>query len=107
MAEETRLSRRMTDFRHLERKDLDEDDREEYRRTRFGGAMHWSIYLTEECLSRVDAPAKHFVWFETSAQFPFHEEPAAFAQQMRDVINATNPRAIRQMTHGCTDKLAA
>lgn len=47
--------------------------------------------LTEQYFSRINAPAKHIVWFEESAHFPFYEEPAAFAQQMRGVLNATSP----------------
>jgi len=46
--------------------------------------------LTEEYLSRINAPEKHMVWFENSAHFPFYEEPAAFAQHMQDVLKATS-----------------
>jgi pimeloyl-ACP methyl ester carboxylesterase len=45
--------------------------------------------LTEQYFSKINAPEKHIVWFEESAHFPFYEEPAAFAQQMRRVLNAT------------------
>jgi pimeloyl-ACP methyl ester carboxylesterase len=45
--------------------------------------------LTEEYFSRIEAPEKHFVWFEDSAHFPFYEEPEAFARQMRMVYEAT------------------
>ncbi len=47
--------------------------------------------LTEQYLSKIHAPDKHIVWFEKSAHFPFYEEPAAFAQGMRDVLAATSP----------------
>jgi pimeloyl-ACP methyl ester carboxylesterase len=47
--------------------------------------------LTEQYFSRIDAPEKHIVWFEESAHFPFYEEPAAFARQMRNVLTATTP----------------
>ncbi len=47
--------------------------------------------LTEQYFSRINAPEKHIVWFEESAHFPFYEEPAAFAQQMRRVLDATSP----------------
>ena len=47
--------------------------------------------LTEEYFSRINAPEKHIVWFEESAHFPFYEEPAAFARQMRNVRSATSP----------------
>jgi proline iminopeptidase len=33
----------------------------------------------------LQAPCKHIVWFEDSAHFPFYEEPAHFAQAMRQV----------------------
>jgi len=45
--------------------------------------------LTEEYFAKIQAPEKHLVWFEHSAHFPFFEEPAAFAQQMKAVANAT------------------
>jgi pimeloyl-ACP methyl ester carboxylesterase len=45
--------------------------------------------LAEEYFARIDAPKKHFVWFENSAHFPFYEEPAEFARQMRMVSDAT------------------
>ena len=47
--------------------------------------------LTEQYFSKINAPEKHIVWFEESAHFPFYEEPAAFARQMRGVLNATSP----------------
>jgi pimeloyl-ACP methyl ester carboxylesterase len=47
--------------------------------------------LTEQYFSKINAPEKHIVWFEESAHFPFYEEPAAFARQMRGVLTATNP----------------
>ena len=46
--------------------------------------------LTEQYFSKINAPEKHIVWFEESAHFPFYEEPAAFAQQMRGVLQATS-----------------
>jgi pimeloyl-ACP methyl ester carboxylesterase len=46
--------------------------------------------LTEQYLSKINAPEKHIVWFEESAHFPFYEEPAAFARQMRIVLTATS-----------------
>ena len=46
--------------------------------------------LTEQYLSKINAPEKHIVWFEESAHFPFYEEPAAFARQMRVVLTATS-----------------
>ena len=46
--------------------------------------------LTEEYFARIYAPEKHMVWFEKSAHFPFYEEPAAFAEQMRRVLGATS-----------------
>lgn len=45
--------------------------------------------LTEEYFGRLSAPEKHMVWFEESAHFPFYEEPAAFAREMRNVLQAT------------------
>ena len=49
--------------------------------------------LTEEYFSKINAPDKHLVWFEQSAHFPFYEEPAAFARQMRAVVSAcSTPR---------------
>jgi len=47
--------------------------------------------LTEQYFSKITAPEKHIVWFEESAHFPFYEEPAAFARQMRNVLSATSP----------------
>jgi pimeloyl-ACP methyl ester carboxylesterase len=47
--------------------------------------------LTEQYFSKINAPKKHMVWFEESAHFPFYEEPAAFARQMRGVLTATSP----------------
>jgi pimeloyl-ACP methyl ester carboxylesterase len=47
--------------------------------------------LTEQYFSAINAPEKHIVWFEESAHFPFYEEPAAFARQMRGVLTATSP----------------
>lgn len=47
--------------------------------------------LTEQYFSQISAPAKHIVWFEKSAHFPFYEEPEAFAREMRGVLNATSP----------------
>jgi pimeloyl-ACP methyl ester carboxylesterase len=47
--------------------------------------------LTEQYFAKIQAPAKHIVWFEQSAHFPFYEEPTAFARQMRSVISATCP----------------
>ena len=45
--------------------------------------------LTQQYFSTIHAPQKRMVWFEDSAHFPFYEEPAAFARQMRDVLDAT------------------
>ena len=50
------------------------------------------VMLTEEYFSRIRAPEKHLVWFEQSAHFPFFEEPAAFAQQMRAVLQASTAK---------------
>jgi len=52
--------------------------------------------LTEDYFSKIKAPEKRMVWFEESAHFPFYEESAAFARQMRAVRNgecqhANNP----------------
>jgi pimeloyl-ACP methyl ester carboxylesterase len=47
--------------------------------------------LTEQYFSKIDAPEKHVVWFEESAHFPFYEEPAAFAREMRGVLTSTQP----------------
>ena len=47
--------------------------------------------LTEQYFSRINAPEKHIVWFEDSAHFPFYEEPAGFAREMRIVLIATSP----------------
>jgi len=47
--------------------------------------------LTEQYFSKISAPEKRIVWFEESAHFPFYEEPAAFARQMRGVLTATSP----------------
>jgi pimeloyl-ACP methyl ester carboxylesterase len=46
--------------------------------------------LTEQYFSKINAPRKQIVWFEESAHFPFYEEPAAFARQMRGVLSATS-----------------
>ena len=46
--------------------------------------------LTEQYFSKINAPEKHIIWFEESAHFPFYEEPAAFARQMRGVLTATS-----------------
>ena len=48
--------------------------------------------LTEQYLSKLQAPEKHIVWFEDSAHFPFYEEPTAFARQMLEVLKATSSR---------------
>ena len=48
--------------------------------------------LTEQYLSKLQAPEKHIVWFEDSAHFPSYEEPAAFARQMLEVLKATSSR---------------
>jgi pimeloyl-ACP methyl ester carboxylesterase len=45
--------------------------------------------LTEQYFNKINAPDKHIVWFENSAHFPFYEEPAVFAAEMRRVLNAT------------------
>jgi pimeloyl-ACP methyl ester carboxylesterase len=45
--------------------------------------------LTEQYFSKLKAPEKHIVWFQESAHFPFYEEPAAFAREMRGVLTAT------------------
>jgi pimeloyl-ACP methyl ester carboxylesterase len=45
--------------------------------------------LTEQYFSKITAPEKHIAWFEESAHFPFYEEPAAFARQMRNVLTAS------------------
>ena len=47
--------------------------------------------LTEQYFSKINAPQKHMIWFEESAHFPFYEEPLAFVQQMRGVLDATRP----------------
>jgi pimeloyl-ACP methyl ester carboxylesterase len=47
--------------------------------------------LTEEYFSRIRAPEKQLIWFEDSAHFPFYEEPAAFARQMRGVLHTSAP----------------
>src|SRR6202140_2044216 len=47
--------------------------------------------LTEQYFSKITAPEKYIVWFEESAHFPFYEEPAALARQMRNVLTATSP----------------
>jgi proline iminopeptidase len=59
----------------------------------FGGRYDHTdpFTLTEQYYSKINAPEKHIVWFEESAHFPFYEEPAAFARQMRGVLNATSP----------------
>ena len=41
--------------------------------------------LTEEYFQHIKAPAKHLVWFDESAHFPFYEEPAEFARGMEEV----------------------
>ena len=48
--------------------------------------------LTEDYFSKIHAPEKRLIWFEQSAHFPFFEEPAAFAQQMRSVLQASAPK---------------
>jgi pimeloyl-ACP methyl ester carboxylesterase len=40
-------------------------------------------------VDRVEAPRKELVWFENSSHFPFLEEPARFAAEMRRVRAAT------------------
>lgn len=47
--------------------------------------------LTEQYFAKIHAPAKHMVWFEQSAHFPFYEEPETFARQMHEVLTATRP----------------
>jgi pimeloyl-ACP methyl ester carboxylesterase len=42
--------------------------------------------LVELYLERLQAPAKRIVWFEESAHFPFFEQPAEFAEAMREVL---------------------
>lgn len=41
--------------------------------------------LVEEYVRKLEAPSKELVWFESSAHFPFLEEPARFAAEMRRV----------------------
>jgi pimeloyl-ACP methyl ester carboxylesterase len=45
--------------------------------------------LVSEYVHRVEAPRKELVWFENSSHFPFLEEPARFAAEMRRVRAAT------------------
>ncbi|MEK7667181.1 MAG: alpha/beta hydrolase [Gemmatimonadota bacterium] len=45
--------------------------------------------LVERYFAGLRAPQKAFVWFERSAHFPFLEEPARFAEVMRQVAAAT------------------
>lgn len=45
--------------------------------------------LVSEYVARVEAPRKELVWFENSSHFPFLEEPARFAAEMRRVRAAT------------------
>jgi pimeloyl-ACP methyl ester carboxylesterase len=47
--------------------------------------------LTVAYFDTLKAPTKSLVWFEESAHFPFFEEPAKFAAQMRLVRNASAP----------------
>lgn len=41
--------------------------------------------LVAEFVANLEAPRKELVWFESSAHFPFLEEPARFAAEMRRV----------------------
>jgi pimeloyl-ACP methyl ester carboxylesterase len=52
---------------------------------RFDMVCPWQ--LAEEYFRRLKAPRKRWVWFEQSAHFPFLEEPARFAEEMRNVRN--------------------
>jgi pimeloyl-ACP methyl ester carboxylesterase len=58
----------------------------------FTGRYDYSdpFVLTQEYFDKIIAPHKHLVWFDESAHFPFYEEPAAFADQMRAVAHASN-----------------
>jgi pimeloyl-ACP methyl ester carboxylesterase len=42
--------------------------------------------LVELFGERLEAPGKHWAWFEESAHFPFFEEPERFDQEMRRVL---------------------
>jgi len=48
--------------------------------------------LTEEYLSKLQAPSKKMVCFENSAHYPFIEEPQRFALEMAKVLEETQPR---------------
>jgi pimeloyl-ACP methyl ester carboxylesterase len=50
---------------------------------RFDVVCPWQ--LAEQYFRRLKAPRKRWVWFEQSAHFPFLEEPARFAEEMRNV----------------------
>ncbi len=45
--------------------------------------------LVEEYLEKLRAPAKRLVWFESSAHYPFLEEPGKFALEMKKVLKET------------------
>jgi pimeloyl-ACP methyl ester carboxylesterase len=52
---------------------------------RFDMICPWQ--LAEQYFRRLKARHKRWVWFEQSAHFPFLEEPARFAEEMRNVRN--------------------
>ena len=45
--------------------------------------------LIEEYYAQLEAPHKALIWFNTSAHFPFFEEPQRFAQEMAYVLAET------------------
>jgi pimeloyl-ACP methyl ester carboxylesterase len=47
--------------------------------------------LGEQWLSHLAAPRKELVWFEESAHFPFLEEPAKFAAELRRISASLHP----------------
>ena len=53
----------------------------------FTGRSDWTTPhpLISEFYERIEAPHKELVWFEESAHFPFFEEPARFAEELRRV----------------------
>jgi len=48
--------------------------------------------LAEEWVASVDAPAKHFVWFENSAHLPMTEEPGKY---LLSLVHLARPIAER------------
>jgi proline iminopeptidase len=60
----------------------------------FAGRHDFNVnsQLAEDWVASVDAPAKHFVWFENSAHLPMTEEPGKY---LLSLVHLARPIAIR------------